>query len=87
MNAAIAKHLVKMQTRGFSKEFRKCGNPRCRCHRGEPHGPYWVRFLLYRGKTRRKLTLGAVLPGETKMQASKRFADVIARARLVFKTG
>ena len=34
-------------------EWRRCGKPRCRCARGDLHGPYWYRYW-YEGRRRRK---------------------------------
>ena len=35
-------------------EWRRCGKPRCRCARGEPHGPYAVRYWYEAGRRRKE---------------------------------
>ncbi len=34
-------------------EWKKCGNPACRCARGEPHGPYAYRHWRENGRQRK----------------------------------
>ncbi len=36
------------------EEWKRCGNPRCRCARGELHGPYWYRRWREDGKQRKQ---------------------------------
>src|SRR4051794_8931186 len=35
-------------------EYRTCGKARCRCARGERHGPYWYRRWREAGRQRRR---------------------------------
>jgi hypothetical protein len=35
---------VKVNGAVYRPQFRKCGNPRCKCVKGQGHGPYWYKF-------------------------------------------
>ena len=28
----------------YELQYRKCGCPGCKCHHGQPHGPYWYAY-------------------------------------------
>jgi hypothetical protein len=32
------------------KQMKRCGKPKCKCSKGELHGPYHYRFIYARGK-------------------------------------
>ena len=34
------------------ESYARCGNKRCRCQKGKPHGPYWYLTQHWAGKTR-----------------------------------
>lgn len=36
------------------QELKWCGKPNCRCARGHPHGPYWVRRWREGGRQRKQ---------------------------------
>ncbi len=36
------------------EQWVKCGKPRCRCTRGQLHGPYYYRFWRENGKLRKE---------------------------------
>ena len=49
----------------LQQQFRRCGNPGCRCHKGELHGPYT--YLALRTGTRTRLVyIPAVLAREVR---------------------
>lgn len=49
----------------LQQQFRRCGNPGCRCHTGELHGPYT--YLALRTGTRTRLVyIPAVLAREVR---------------------
>ncbi len=35
---------IKVQGIVYRQQSRKCGNPRCKCQKGELHGPYWYKL-------------------------------------------
>lgn len=35
----------------LTHRYTRCANPRCRCHAGHPHGPYWQWTAKVGGKT------------------------------------
>ncbi len=47
--------LPKLPARSWSlqPEWKRCGNPSCRCARGHQHGPYWYRRWREDGKQRK----------------------------------
>ena len=48
--------LPKLPSRRWSlqPEWKRCGNPSCRCTRGHLHGPYWYRRWREDGKQRKQ---------------------------------
>ena len=48
-------------TPSFRTKMNRCGNRRCRCSRGELHGPYWYAYWKEGGK-RRQAYIGVTLP-------------------------
>lgn len=45
----------------YRAEYRRCGNPRCKCARGEAHGPYFYAYHKQGGRTTRRY-VGRTLP-------------------------
>jgi hypothetical protein len=45
----------------YYKEGRYCNKPNCKCHEGNPHGPYWWRRSE---RTGQRTYIGKNLPGE-----------------------
>ena len=35
-------------------QYRRCGKPNCRCHRGEMHGAYFYRFWREKGRLKKE---------------------------------
>lgn len=35
----------------ITRRYTRCTNPNCRCHHGNPHGPYWQWSTKVAGKT------------------------------------
>jgi hypothetical protein len=44
------------------QEWRRCGKASCRCARGAPHGPYWVRRWWEAGRQRKAYVPRRQLP-------------------------
>ncbi|MCG2796766.1 MAG: hypothetical protein L6427_13075 [Actinomycetia bacterium] len=70
----------------LNQVYRRCGNPNCRCARGERHGPFYLLTWSEGGKTRSKH-----IPREKASQVeemianyrkAKRLLDELSRANL-----
>jgi hypothetical protein len=81
----IAKTLYKIPA--LVPFWTRCGNPRCRCTTGEPHGPYHALYWRDGGMQRRRYvpqseveTVRAILAGRRRERAIERaaFADDLA---------
>ena len=57
--AEIPNRLPKMLAGSLHLEWRRCGKPSCRCTRGHPHGPYYVRRWREGGRQRKELIRAA----------------------------
>jgi hypothetical protein len=62
---AAAKRRTSKGRRTLHKTYRlervRCGNKRCKCHSGNPHGPYWYAYWMEGGRTRSQY-IGKKLP-------------------------
>ena len=48
-------------------EWKRCGNPSCRCARGQLHGPYWYRRWREVGRQRKQYVPRDRVPEELAM--------------------
>ena len=33
--------MIRINGKTYTQQYRQCNKPTCKCHNGEPHGPYW----------------------------------------------
>ena len=70
----------------LNQVYRKCGNPNCRCARGEKHGPFYLLTWNEGGKTRSRHIPRDQASKVKKMTANyreaKRLLDELSRANL-----
>ena len=70
----------------LNKVYRKCGNPNCRCARGERHGPFYLLTWSEGGKTRSRHVPREKAAQVKEMIANyrdaKRLLDELSRANL-----
>lgn len=67
------KQVVEERTLG-NKTYRlegvRCGKEKCKCARGEPHGPYWYSYTRVGGRVKSQY-IGKRLPPEVKSSKSR----------------
>jgi hypothetical protein len=51
--STLSKSAIESLPGSVHPQWVTCGNPRCKCARGELHGPYWYRFWYEDGKLRK----------------------------------
>ena len=70
----------------LNQVYRKCGNPNCRCARGEKHGPFYLLTWSEGGKTHSRHIPRDQASKVKKMtanyRAAKRLLDELSRANL-----
>ena len=81
-----------IKDRGFllkgslNQVYRRCGNPDCRCARGEKHGPFYLLTWNEGGKTRSRHIprdkAGQVKEMIANYKEAKRLLDELSRANL-----
>ncbi len=54
MKTKSAAEYTKLSGGSVQRQFKKCGNPNCKCARGELHGPYYYHFVRVGGKLIRR---------------------------------
>lgn len=67
----------------YRLELRACGKPKCKCARGELHGPYWYGYSRAGGKLRKEY-IGKTLSGVADVPAVDALPPAAKSERLKF---
>lgn len=52
-----------VENKTYRLEWVRCGKEKCKCSRGELHGPYWYSYTRVRGKVKSQY-VGKLLPSQ-----------------------